>query len=126
MPNWKKVIVSGSDASLNSLIAPSITGSLQGTASVAITSLTSYGNQGLPKRFIEPNEEYNIREGLQYYLYDMYNFGTINISPATMTMPIGPSGSISNEGSMLVEELYNDGIINIGGILQITNLRKIS
>lgn len=38
MPSWKKVIVSGSDASLNSLIVPSITGSLQGTSSFAITS----------------------------------------------------------------------------------------
>lgn len=35
MPNWKKVITSGSDASLNSLYSPSITGSLLGTASYA-------------------------------------------------------------------------------------------
>ena len=36
MPNWKKVIVSGSDASLNSLVVNSgVTGSLQGTASWA-------------------------------------------------------------------------------------------
>lgn len=38
MPSWKKVIVSGSDASLNSLYSPSITGSLQGTASFATTA----------------------------------------------------------------------------------------
>jgi hypothetical protein len=44
MPNWKKVIVSGSDASLNSLnvatnvVAQSFTGSLFGTASFAVTS----------------------------------------------------------------------------------------
>ena len=39
MPNWKKLIVSGSDASLNSLIvANGITGSLFGTASQAISS----------------------------------------------------------------------------------------
>jgi hypothetical protein len=38
MPSWKKVITSGSDASLNSLYAPSITGSLLGTASFAITA----------------------------------------------------------------------------------------
>lgn len=38
MPSWKKVIVSGSDASLNSLYAPSITGSLQGTSSFAVTA----------------------------------------------------------------------------------------
>jgi len=38
MPSWKKVIVSGSDASLNSLNVLSITGSLQGTASFATTA----------------------------------------------------------------------------------------
>ena len=35
MPSWKKVIISGSSAELSSLNAPSITGSLQGTASFA-------------------------------------------------------------------------------------------
>ena len=39
MPNWKKVIVSGSDAALNSLtVSNGITGSLQGTASFAISA----------------------------------------------------------------------------------------
>lgn len=41
MPNWKKVIVSGSDTALNSLYAPSITGSLLGTASYAIYAETA-------------------------------------------------------------------------------------
>ena len=49
MPNWKKVIVSGSDASLNSLnVSNGITGSLFGTASYAISasfaSTASYVN----------------------------------------------------------------------------------
>ena len=36
MPNWKKIIVSGSDASLNSLnVTAGVTGSLLGTASTA-------------------------------------------------------------------------------------------
>jgi len=38
LPNWKKLITSGSDASLNSLFSPSITGSLQGTSSWAISA----------------------------------------------------------------------------------------
>jgi hypothetical protein len=39
MPNWKKIIVSGSDASLNTLVVSNgITGSLLGTASFAISS----------------------------------------------------------------------------------------
>jgi len=41
MPNWKKVIVSGSDAALNSLYASSITGSLLGTASYATQALSA-------------------------------------------------------------------------------------
>ena len=41
MPSWKKVITSGSDAELNSLYAPSITGSLHGTASWAQNALTA-------------------------------------------------------------------------------------
>ena len=49
MPNWKKVIVSGSDAALNSLYAPSITGSLLGTASYATTA--SYALNALTASF---------------------------------------------------------------------------
>jgi len=42
MPNWKKVIVSGSDASLTSVTATAgFTGSLQGTASYATTALSA-------------------------------------------------------------------------------------
>ena len=41
MPSWKKVITSGSNASLNSLYAPSITGSLLGTASYATQALSA-------------------------------------------------------------------------------------
>lgn len=47
MPNWKKVITSGSDASLNSLIVVNgITGSLQGTASYAITASYALNSPG--------------------------------------------------------------------------------
>ena len=38
MPNWKKVLTSGSAGELSSLFAPSITGSLLGTASYAVTA----------------------------------------------------------------------------------------
>jgi len=47
MPNWKKVIVSGSNATLNSVnvttnvVAQSFTGSLQGTSSWAVNALTA-------------------------------------------------------------------------------------
>ena len=38
MPSWKKLIISGSDASLNSLISPKLTGSLHGNADTATTA----------------------------------------------------------------------------------------
>jgi hypothetical protein len=39
MPNWKKIITSGSDAAFNSVLATSgFTGSLSGTASYALTA----------------------------------------------------------------------------------------
>jgi hypothetical protein len=42
MPNWKKVIVSGSDATLSSVTATAgFTGSLQGTASYATQALSA-------------------------------------------------------------------------------------
>ncbi len=41
MPSWKKIIVSGSDASLNSLYSPSITGSLEGTSSWSTNSISA-------------------------------------------------------------------------------------
>ncbi len=42
MPNWKKVITSGSDASLTSVIATAgFTGSLLGTASYATQALSA-------------------------------------------------------------------------------------
>jgi len=58
MPNWKKVIVSGSNAALNSLtvatnvVAQSFTGSLQGTATSAsfastASYITGYANNGI-------------------------------------------------------------------------------
>jgi hypothetical protein len=44
MPNWNKVVVSGSNASLNSLtVSNGITGSLLGTASFALTSSNIQG-----------------------------------------------------------------------------------
>jgi hypothetical protein len=42
MPNWNKVVVSGSNASLNSLtVSNGITGSLLGTASYATQALSA-------------------------------------------------------------------------------------
>lgn len=53
MPSWKRVIVSGSDASLNTLtVSNGITGSLFGTASWARNALTaSYATQALSSSY---------------------------------------------------------------------------
>jgi hypothetical protein len=134
MPNWKKLITSGSDASLNTLAvsntltAPNIFGDLTGTASYAITAshyvTSSYAqtssvvlsNEGLPKRFIQPNENYEIKPGLQAYLDNMYNYGTLNIYSASVSLPLGNT-FITNEGQLVVEDLYNVGTINNQGTI---------
>jgi hypothetical protein len=70
MPNWKKIIVSGSDASLNSLVVSNgITGSLLGTASFAISSsravTASYAlNGGVTQLFAGPNVTLSPTTGL--------------------------------------------------------------
>jgi hypothetical protein len=134
MPNWKKLITSGSDASLNTLIvantltAPNIIGDLTGTASYAITashyvtssyaqtSSVNLSNEGLPKRFIVPNEEYTIQAGLQSYLDSMYNYGTLNINSGSIILPLGNT-FITNGGQLIVKELYNIGTINNQGTI---------
>ena len=59
MPNWRKVITSGSDASLNTLnVINGITGSLQGSASYALTAsfATSGGTPGGASTTIQFND----------------------------------------------------------------------
>jgi hypothetical protein len=134
MPNWKKLITSGSDASLNTLavsntlIAPNIFGDLTGTSSYAITashyvtssysqtSSVNLSNEGLPKRFIVPNEEYIIKSGLQSYLDSMYNYGILNINSGSVVLPLG-NAFITNDGQLVVEDLYNIGTINNQGTI---------
>jgi hypothetical protein len=134
MPNWKKLITSGSDASLNTLavsntlIAPNIFGDLTGTSSYAITashyvtssysqtSSVNLSNEGLPKRFIVPNEEYIIKSGLQSYLDSMYNYGILNINSGSVVLPLG-NAFITNDGQLVVEDLYNVGTINNQGTI---------
>ena len=67
MPNWKKVIVSGSNAALNSLLVTNgITGSLLGTASYATQALSaSYAaNGGVTQLLAGPNITLSPTNGL--------------------------------------------------------------
>jgi len=83
MPSWKKVITSGSDAELNSLYAPSITGSLHGTASIASTA--SYVNT--LRQTVEITGSFNVTGS------------TLQIGTNTLTGNTILSGSIIISGS---------------------------
>ena len=64
MPSWKRVIVSGSDASLNTLtVSNGITGSLFGTASWATNALTA-NNGGVTQLLAGPNVTLSPTNGL--------------------------------------------------------------
>jgi hypothetical protein len=91
MPNWKKVITSGSDASLNTLtVVNGITGSLLGTASYALTA----GNGGVTKIIAGANINLSPVSGLGDVTVTA--FGTNLYNTAT-----GSYGSFYDTGSVL-------------------------
>ena len=105
MPNWKKVIVSGSDASLNKLtVTNGITGSLLGTASYASQALSSSfattasyaltaGNGGVTKIIAGANVNLSPVNGLGDVT--ITSFGTNLYNTAT-----GSYGSFYDTGSV--------------------------
>ena len=95
MPNWKKVIVSGSDASLNSLnVSAGITGSLFGTASWANNSVTASYFSGSISNAI-------YAETASYSLTASYATQAATASYYVETDPIfvAKSGSLATTGS---------------------------
>ena len=91
MPNWKKVITSGSAASLYSLdVSNGITGSLLGTASYALTA----GNGGVTKIIAGANINLSPVSGLGDVT--VTSFGTNLYNTAT-----GSYGSFYDTGSVL-------------------------
>jgi hypothetical protein len=90
MPNWRKVITSGSDASLNTLtVINGITGSLFGTASYALTA----GNGGVTKIIAGANVNLSPVNGLGDVTVTA--FGTNLYNTAT-----GSYGSFYDTGSV--------------------------
>jgi hypothetical protein len=90
MPNWRKVITSGSDASLNTLtVVNGITGSLLGTASYALTA----GNGGVTKIIAGANVNLSPVSGLGDVTVTA--FGTNLYNTAT-----GSYGSFYDTGSV--------------------------
>ena len=93
MPNWKKIIVSGSDASLNTLtVSNGITGSLFGTASWATNALTA-NNGGVTKILAGANVNLSPVNGLGDVT--ITSFGTNLYNTAT-----GSYGSFYDTGSV--------------------------
>jgi hypothetical protein len=101
MPNWKKVIVSGSDASLNTLIVTNgITGSLQGTASYAITA--SYAlNGGSGGGTIYVMDE-GISQGSASYFNFVGGGVTATVTSGTASLSI-PGLIITGSNAILVQ-----------------------
>jgi hypothetical protein len=91
MPNWKKVITSGSDASLNTLtVVNGITGSLFGTASYALTA----GNGGVTKIIAGANIGLSPVSGLGDVTISAFNANSYNTAT-------GSYGSFYDTGSVL-------------------------
>ena len=88
MPSWKKVIISGSNAELASLYAPSITGSLQGTASFASTASNV---QGGTARYIPI---WNTSSSLSSSAIYQSATGNVGIGILSPTVQLDVSGSV--------------------------------
>jgi hypothetical protein len=88
MPNWKKVIVSGSDAALNSLNVTnllSVTGSSNLTGSLNISGSTSIlGNTGTTTFYT--NADTLIFTGSVYLSGSIYQTGSLNVTSVTSSL----------------------------------------
>ena len=101
MPNWRKVILSGSTASLNSLtVSNGITGSLFGTASYALTASLANGSVNVTQAVI----------GNTTYI-------TVNTTVATGTTTIH-SIPISSYSSTFIDYVISDTISSRAGNIQ--------
>jgi hypothetical protein len=99
------------------------TGSLEGTSSYALTASYALngGGTGLPPRFILSGSESTIIEGVQAYVYDIYNYGTLTLQAGSVSLPLGLI-FITNDPLLAIESvLYNEGVINNGGVIQYLN-----
>ena len=102
MPNWKKVIVSGSDATLNSLIVTSgVTGSLVGTASFALTA-----------SYVNPLRQDVILSG-SLYITGSSRIGVGTTNPA-YTIDL-PSGSIRSFTVAIGNDAAGSAVLSTSG-----------
>jgi len=106
MPNWKKIIVSGSDASLNSLnVTSGVTGSLLGTASTA-----SYVNPLNQNVIITGSASNSLRvkgSGATSATNTLYLENSSNIN----TFAVADNGNVTvNTGSLTINQATGTGI----------------
>lgn len=113
MPNWKKVIVSGSDASLNSLnVTVGVTGSLLGSASYALTASYVPGTFNASASFSNSSTwTFTHNLGSQYVVVQTYDASFRQTIPqeitltdantATITFPTNETGyAIASKGGV--------------------------
>ena len=135
MPNWKKVITSGSDATLNSLTVTSgVTGSLFGTSSYAITA--SYAaNGGVTQIIAGTNVTISPLNGLGAVTINASGTGgstdtgsllvTASVSLNTITFTKGDTSQFSitvATGSVTPAAFPYTGSAEISGSLTVTGL----
>ena len=113
MPNWKKVIVSGSDANLNSLnVTAGITGSLLGSASYALSASYVLGTYNASASFSNsPTWSFTHNLSTQYPIVQAYDGNYRQIIPeeitvtdantVVITFPTNESGyAVASKGGM--------------------------
>ena len=111
MPNWKKVIVSGSDAALNSLtITSGVTGSLLGTASFAVSSISA--SFALTASYVNPLRQDVILSG-SLYITGSSRIGVGTTNPA-YTIDL-PSGSIRSFTVAIGNDAAGSAVLSTSG-----------
>ena len=113
MPNWKKVIVSGSDANLNSLnVTAGVTGSLLGSASYALTASYIQGTFNASASFSNSSTwTFTHNLGSQYVVVQTFDGSFRQIIPqeitltdantATITFPTSETGyAVASKGGV--------------------------
>ena len=100
MPNWKKLIYSGSDAALNNVSANSITGSLFGTASYAISASYAPIPPGVGSQWTSSAAD----------IY--YNIGNVGINTISPAYNLDVSGSAIVRSKLRVGNVGSNGTIH--------------
>ena len=100
MPNWKKLIVSGSDAALNTVTAIAFTGSLFGTASYAISASYAPIPPGVGSQWTSSAAD----------IY--YNIGNVGINTISPAYNLDVSGSAIVRSKLRVGNVGSNGTIH--------------